>query len=116
MSEFRVLIAGGGISGLLLAQGLKRSGIPVAVYERDPVARGRSGYRLALDADGGNALQACLPAELYELYLRASTRTPDRYDISIVIDPQGNELTTAPHIGPPNGGDRPHTAIDRRTF
>jgi 2-polyprenyl-6-methoxyphenol hydroxylase-like FAD-dependent oxidoreductase len=37
--------------------------------------------------------------------------------VSVVIDSQANELTTAPHIGPPNDdGDRPHTAIDRLTF
>ena len=33
----------------------------------------RSGYRLTLDADGGNALEACLPAELYERYLAHRT-------------------------------------------
>lgn len=116
MSSMRVLIAGGGISGLLLAQGLKRSGIDCVVLEREPAARRRSGYRLTLDADGGNALEACLPGELYELYLRASHRTPARHDVAIVIDAQGRELTTAPHLGPPNGGERPHTAIDRRVF
>jgi 2-polyprenyl-6-methoxyphenol hydroxylase-like FAD-dependent oxidoreductase len=116
MSSLRVLVAGGGISGLVLAQGLRRSGVEVLVFERDPAERRRSGYRLTMDADGGNALQACLPPELYELYLRASHRTPRRYDVSIVADSQGNELTTAPHIGPPNAGERPHTAIDRRTF
>ncbi|WP_445149875.1 FAD-dependent oxidoreductase [Baekduia sp. Peel2402] len=116
MSSMRVLIAGGGISGLLLAQGLKRSGLDCVVLEREPAQRRRSGYRLTLDADGGNALEACLPGELYELYLRASHRTPARHDIAIVIDVQGRELTTAPHLGPPNGGERPHTAIDRRVF
>ena len=116
MSSLRVLIAGGGISGLVLAQGLKRSGVDCVVFERDPAERRRSGYRLTLDADGGDALAACLPPDLYELYLRASHQTPARYEVSIVVDSQGNELTTAPHIGPPNGGERPHTAIDRRTF
>ncbi|HET6508967.1 MAG TPA: NAD(P)/FAD-dependent oxidoreductase [Baekduia sp.] len=116
MSSMLVLIAGGGISGLLLAQGLKRSGIDCVVLEREPADRRRSGYRLTLDADGGNALEACLPPALYELYLRASHVTPKRHDVAIVIDSQGRELTTAPHLGPPNDGDRPHTAIDRRVF
>jgi salicylate hydroxylase len=116
MSPLRVIVAGGGISGLLLAQGLKRSGLEPVVLEREPAQRRRSGYRLTMDADGGNALEACLPPELYELYLRASHTTPPRYDVSIVIDSTGRELTTAPHIGPPNGGERPHTAIDRRVF
>jgi flavin-dependent dehydrogenase len=36
---FHVLIIGGGIGGLCLAQGLKRAGISVAVYERESHAR-----------------------------------------------------------------------------
>ncbi len=111
----KVLIAGGGIAGLTLAHGLRRSGVECEVFERDPETGRRSGYRLTLDADGGNALEACLPPELYELYLRASHRTPRRI-VAVVIDSQCNEVTTAPHLGPPNEGERPHTAIDRLTF
>ncbi len=111
----KVLIAGGGIAGLCLAQGLKRSGVHCQVFEREPQGSRRTGYRLTLDADGGDALEACLPPALYELYLRASHRTPRRI-VAVVIDSQCNELTTAPHIGPPNEGERPHTAIDRQAF
>ena len=116
MNDFHVLIAGGGIGGLCLAQGLRRAGIDCTVLERDRADRRPSGYRLTLDADGGNALQACLTPNLYELYLQASHRTPRRPDVSVVVDSHCRELTTAPHIGPPNDGDRPHTAIDRLVF
>ena len=116
MATLRVLIAGGGVAGLTLAHGLRRAGIDCEVFERKPAEGRRSGYRLTLDADGGNALEACLPPELYERYLDASNRTPGRPDVAVVIDNQCRELTTAPHIGPPNGGERPHTAIDRGTF
>src|SRR3954452_11165307 len=109
-----VLIAGGGLSGLCLAQGLKRAGISCAVYERDPEAR-RQGYRITINGDGGNALQACLPDDLYELYLQASRNTPPRR-MSVVVDSQAAELSTAPHYGAPNEGPRPHTAIHRRTL
>ena len=34
-ATFHVVIIGGGIGGLCLAQGLKRAGVSVAVYERD---------------------------------------------------------------------------------
>jgi 2-polyprenyl-6-methoxyphenol hydroxylase-like FAD-dependent oxidoreductase len=109
-----VLIAGGGLAGLCLAQGLKRAGVSCAVYERDPEVR-RQGYRITMNGDGGNALQACLPDDLYELYLQSSRNTPPRR-MSVVVDSQANELSTAPHFGAPNDGPRPHTAIHRRTL
>src|SRR3954465_7013746 len=109
-----VLIAGGGLAGLCLAQGLKRAGVSCAVYERDPEVR-RQGYRITINGDGGNALEACLPPDLYELYLQASRNTPPRR-MSVVVASQANELSTAPHFGAPNEGERPHTAIHRRTL
>jgi salicylate hydroxylase len=115
MSDLHVLIAGGGVGGLTLAQGLKRAGVSCAVHERDPAGAPRSGYRLTMNADGGNALRACLPDDLYELYLQTSRTTPRR-GVAVVIDEGCHELTTQPHLGPPNDGDRPHTAIDRRTL
>jgi salicylate hydroxylase len=115
MSRLHVLIAGGGLSGLCLAQGLKAAGVSCAVYERDPDLRRRTGYRITINGDGGNALERCLPADLYELYLQCSRNTPRRA-LSVVIDEQCQERTTAPHLGPPNDGERPHTAIDRLTL
>jgi len=110
-----VLIAGGGVGGLCLAQGLTRAGVSCAVYERETDDAPRSGYRLTMNADGGEALRACLPEDLYELYLETSRRTPARQE-AVVIDSHCRELTAQPHLGPPNLGDRPHTAIDRRTL
>ena len=110
-----VLIAGGGLSGLCLAQGLTAQGVSCAVYERDGDLRRRTGYRITINGDGGNALARCLPDDLYELYLQSSRNTPRRA-MSVVINDQCQELTTAPHLGPPNDGPRPHTAIDRLTL
>jgi salicylate hydroxylase len=110
-----VLIAGGGLSGLCLAQGLRRQGVSCAVYERDPDMRRPAGYRITINGDGGNALQACLPDDLYELYLQASRTTPPRR-MAVVIDSQANELSASPHFGAANDGARPHTAIHRRTL
>jgi 2-polyprenyl-6-methoxyphenol hydroxylase-like FAD-dependent oxidoreductase len=110
-----VLIAGGGLSGLCLAQGLKRAGISCAVYERDVDMRRKAGYRITINGDGGNALQACLSDDLYELYLEVSRNNPPRR-MSVVVDSHCNELSTAPHYGAPNEGERPHTAIHRRTL
>ncbi|GAA4228189.1 2-polyprenyl-6-methoxyphenol hydroxylase-like FAD-dependent oxidoreductase [Streptosporangium album] len=62
-----VIVAGGGIGGLCLAQGLRRSGVSVTVYERDNTPDARlQGYRLNIEPVGSAALHECLPAELWE--------------------------------------------------
>ena len=69
----KVAVAGAGIGGLCLAQGLLRAGLEVAVYERDnELAADGQGYRLHIDA--GPALRACLPPDLYELCVATSGR------------------------------------------
>ncbi|MBV9445037.1 MAG: NAD(P)-binding protein [Streptosporangiaceae bacterium] len=75
----RVAVAGAGLGGLCLAQGLRRAGAEVTVYERDDGLAGRrQGYRLHLDARAGLALQRCLPPELLTAFQatcgQASTR------------------------------------------
>lgn len=63
-----VLIIGGGVGGLCLAQGLKQSGISVAVYERDRSVHFRKqGYRIHMNTDGSRALHDCLPENLFSL-------------------------------------------------
>ena len=72
-SPFHVLIIGGGVGGLCLAQGLKQSGISVAVYERDRSVHFRSqGYRLHINPDGSRALHDCLPENLFNLFVATS--------------------------------------------
>jgi 2-polyprenyl-6-methoxyphenol hydroxylase-like FAD-dependent oxidoreductase len=57
-----VAVAGGGLGGLCLAQGLLKAGVDVTVYERDAQLAGRrQGYRLHVDARAGLALEQCLP-------------------------------------------------------
>jgi 2-polyprenyl-6-methoxyphenol hydroxylase-like FAD-dependent oxidoreductase len=72
MSEpFHVLIIGGGIGGLTLAQGLKRAGISAAVYERDRTLTDRlQGYRVHISPTGSLALHECLPVHLFEVFDR----------------------------------------------
>ncbi len=68
-SPFHVVIIGGGIGGLCLAQGLKKAGIDVAVFERDRTPTSRfQGYRIRISPRGGRALQDCLPSELWETF------------------------------------------------
>jgi len=110
-----VLIAGGGLSGLALAQGLLKDGHTCEVFERDADDSRKVGYYLHMNADGGEALRRCLPSDLFELYAETSRQTYDRR-ASIVLDDQLHELTSQPHLGPPNDGERPHTGVHRRTL
>jgi 2-polyprenyl-6-methoxyphenol hydroxylase-like FAD-dependent oxidoreductase len=76
----RIAIVGAGIGGLCLAQGLRRHGIDVRVYERDAALDSRGqGYRLHLDA--GPALRACLPSDLYELCIATCGRPSTRMTV-----------------------------------
>src|SRR5581483_1817814 len=84
-------------------------------FERDADDTRKIGYYLHMNADGGEALRRCLPADLFELYAQTSRRTYDRRE-SVVLDDQLNELSSQPHLGPPNEGDRPHTGVHRRTL
>jgi salicylate hydroxylase len=66
-----VLIIGGGVGGLALAQGLRREGVSVAVYERDRSLASRlQGYRVHISPGGSRALHACLPPHLFEAFDR----------------------------------------------
>ena len=68
---FHVLIIGGGIGGLTLAQGLRRARISAAVYERDRTLTNRlQGYRVHISPTGGLALHECLPPHLFAVFDR----------------------------------------------
>jgi 2-polyprenyl-6-methoxyphenol hydroxylase-like FAD-dependent oxidoreductase len=70
-SPLHVVVIGGGIGGLCLAQGLKRAGMSVAVYERDRTLADRvQGYRVHINPAGSRALHACLPPPLFEVFDR----------------------------------------------
>ena len=65
-----VLIVGGGIGGLCLAQGLRKNGISVDVYDRDAHRDDRvDRYRLAINPAGSRALHACLPDVQWKSFL-----------------------------------------------
>lgn len=110
-----VLIAGGGLAGLATAQGLLKSGHTVEVFERDADLDRKQGYYLHFNAIGGEALRRCLPDDLFALYQQTSRQSYDRPE-SIVLDNQLNELSSQPHMGPPNDGPVPHTGVHRRTL
>ncbi len=99
LSPFHIVIIGGGIGGLCLAQGLKKSGISVAVYERDQSAQFRNqGYRISIKEEGSQALRGCLPENLFKLCVATAIRTATRL---VVLDPHLHVKFARPLSHPP---------------
>src|SRR5215831_1251863 len=70
-----VLVIGGGIGGLCLAQGLRGAGVSVAVYERTLVRTDwLQGYRIHISPHGSRALHECLPTELWDAFTATAGR------------------------------------------
>lgn len=103
----RVSIAGAGLGGLCLAQGLRQAGIDADVHERDPAITARfQGYRLVLDEHGLTALRGCLPPRWHPLL---DAVVGDAYGERLVLDPQ---LTKIGELGPGRAG----TVVDRHVL
>ena len=98
----RVLVIGGGLGGLCLAQGLQKAGINVSVYERDnsPEARAQ-GYRFHMDSRGEEALYECLPPRLYELAM--ATRGQKSKGVTVFSIVNGELLEVATRGFPESG-------------
>lgn len=93
----RVLVIGGGLGGLCLAQGLRKAGISVAVYERDHSPESRAqGYRFHLDVCGEQALHECLPSDLYSLLLATRGQPSNGMTLFQVVDDRLQEVLTVP--------------------
>jgi 2-polyprenyl-6-methoxyphenol hydroxylase-like FAD-dependent oxidoreductase len=68
--NLKVLIIGGGIGGLCLAQGLKKAGINFVIFERNKDNNSwLEGYRLNINPIGSAALYQCLPPHLWNAFL-----------------------------------------------
>lgn len=75
-SPFHVMIMGGGIGGLCLAQGLRKAGVSVAVYERDRTRTDRlQGYRMDVSPTGSQALHSCLPPHLFKAFVATAAKS-----------------------------------------
>ena len=105
-----VLIIGAGISGLALAQGLKKAGIPFHVFESDPSPAFRpQGYRFRIQGNGIPALRELLPADLFERFEKVCAVTVlgfgniNAFDGSVQA-PNRGPMGGAPGGGPPGGG------------
>ncbi|WP_432926804.1 FAD-dependent oxidoreductase [Microbispora sp. CA-135349] len=76
----KVIVIGAGLGGLALANGLRGTGMDVAVYERDasPVIRGQ-GYRLHLGDVGIDALASVLAPERWAAFVAAAHAPKPRF-------------------------------------
>jgi len=64
-----VMVIGGGVGGLCLAQGLKKAGVKVSVFERDETPSSRlQGFRIHINPQGSLALHDSLPPELWTVF------------------------------------------------
>src|SRR5262249_36857250 len=69
-TDLSIAIVGAGLAGLCLAQSLRREGLDIHIFERDPSPHvRRQGYRITLDEHGASALKKCLPPESFEAVL-----------------------------------------------
>jgi 2-polyprenyl-6-methoxyphenol hydroxylase-like FAD-dependent oxidoreductase len=93
-SDFNVIVVGGGIGGLCLAQALRRAGVGVAVYERDRSHIARlDRYRLHINPAGTRSLHSCLSPEAWRDFV-ATAGGPgggfgflsDRLENLVVVD------------------------------
>jgi 2-polyprenyl-6-methoxyphenol hydroxylase-like FAD-dependent oxidoreductase len=79
-SSSQVIIIGGGIGGLCLAQGLKKAGVPVSVYERDRTPNSRlQGYRIHVSPRGARSLRECLPGDLWDAFEASCGKSPHSF-------------------------------------
>ncbi|GAA1720590.1 NAD(P)/FAD-dependent oxidoreductase [Nonomuraea bangladeshensis] len=103
----KVIVAGAGLGGLALANGLRGAGIDVAVHERDrsPLVR-RQGYRLHLSDVGIDALTSVLTPERRAALLATAHTPAPRF---VRFDPTLKESDVVEHGGR-------HLSVDRRTL
>ncbi|HEX8868608.1 MAG TPA: NAD(P)/FAD-dependent oxidoreductase, partial [Lentzea sp.] len=70
-----ILIIGGGIGGLTLAQKLKQAGVRAQVFERNAEAGDwLQGFRIQINEHGSHALRQCLPPALWEAFTKTAGR------------------------------------------
>ncbi len=96
----RVIVIGAGLGGLTLAQGLRREGIDVVVYERDGAQGRRQGVSLHFDDRAMTALRACLPPE--HLAMAEATMGGPREQTLVMSEVDG-ELAVTGTTGPRPG-------------
>ncbi|HET9139716.1 FAD-dependent oxidoreductase, partial [Actinophytocola sp.] len=111
----RVAVIGGGIGGLCLAQGLRKAGVDVAVYERDRSRTDRlQGYRIHINPTGARALHECLPAPLWEAFLATTGKSGSAF--GFLTERMEELLVTGDEPTGPADPTREHHSVSRITL
>lgn len=110
-----VLVIGGGIGGLCLAQGLKKNGVDFLVFERDVTEDWRpQGYRLKLEDDAAAALKETLPKDVYDQFeVSCAVSTVGETDFDPI---SGQIIKSRSGGGLAVGGLRASYTVDRAVF
>ncbi|MEV6275967.1 FAD-dependent monooxygenase [Nocardia sp. NPDC051832] len=115
MSNLHVIIAGGGIGGLALANGLRRAGVSVSVHEREIQRTDRlQGFRIHINPNGSRALAELLSPELFSTFIATSGKGDTGFGF---VTEQLKELLEFDPVEPthdPAGGD--HYGVSRITL
>ena len=113
MPTLKILIIGGGIGGLCLAQGLRQAGIAVTVYERTEARTDwLQGYRIHINPNGARALHACLPAAAWQAFL--DTVSVDGGGFGFTTEQLDDLLRfSAAELTPPGGAQERHYGVSR---
>ncbi|KUJ19181.1 FAD/NAD(P)-binding domain-containing protein [Mollisia scopiformis] len=99
MSSTHVLIIGGGIGGLALAQGLRKHKITFTIFERDPTPASRAqGYRIRVAGIGAEALYGCLDDKLWDFFEKSCAAMEFGASSLNALD-----ASNLPTPGPPGG-------------
>jgi 2-polyprenyl-6-methoxyphenol hydroxylase-like FAD-dependent oxidoreductase len=108
---FKVLIIGSGLSGTLLANGLKKHNISYTLYERSPDPSSssppqRTGYQIRLGAPALDAFRRCLTpnvkATICARFGRGSASAPILYGKSMGVFVDLTRLPSYPKSAPVN--------------
>jgi 2-polyprenyl-6-methoxyphenol hydroxylase-like FAD-dependent oxidoreductase len=100
----KILIIGGGVGGLTLAQGLLKNNIPFQVFERDESQSFRAqGYRIRLNGDAVHALKEVLPQHTWQRLEASAATERETSGITKLDALSGEEVKMGPPGGPPGG-------------
>ncbi|MDA3648527.1 FAD-dependent monooxygenase [Saccharopolyspora indica] len=95
--SMRVAVVGGGIGGLALGAGLRRSGYEVAVFDRDTDVAATGGYHITLDQRAQSALERLVAPEIVRRLLASGSALRMR-DRDAFWDRRGRLLGHGPDL------------------